>query len=111
GPTTLLTRVTRIFQKNVFTETTPAARTGHRAGLFVARRHVAAAARRQRTVVGGGSRCKPPVVETTGHCFRPVIYNENTYHRVSRRKRPAEVPARKTFPSCPANPMAGDPKS
>jgi hypothetical protein len=51
--------------------------------------------------VMGGSRCKPPVVETAGHCFRPVIYNENTYHSVQRRKRPREVPARKTSPSCP----------
>src|SRR5262249_13380402 len=48
-PTTLLTRVTRIFQKSVFTETTPAARTGHRAGFFAARTHIAAAVRRQRT--------------------------------------------------------------
>src|SRR5215471_3196136 len=35
--TTLLTRVTRIFQKSVFTEATPAARTGHPAGRFAAR--------------------------------------------------------------------------
>jgi len=42
SPTTLLTRVTRIFQKSVFTEATPAARTGHPAGLFVARTHIAA---------------------------------------------------------------------
>src|SRR5215469_12638231 len=39
----LLTRVTRIFQKSVFTETTPAARAGDRAGFFVARSHAAAA--------------------------------------------------------------------
>src|SRR6516225_7949923 len=32
-----LTRVTRIFQKNVFTETTPGARAACRAGFFVAR--------------------------------------------------------------------------
>jgi len=38
-----LTRVTRIFQKSVFTETTPAARTGCRAGFFVARTQAAAA--------------------------------------------------------------------
>jgi len=38
-----LTRVTRIFQKSVFTETTPAARAGCRAGLFVARPQAAAA--------------------------------------------------------------------
>src|SRR5262249_16697756 len=41
----------------------------------------------------GGSRCKAPVAETRSHCFRTVIYNENTYHSVWRRKRPAEVPA------------------
>jgi hypothetical protein len=38
-----LTRVTRIFQKSVFTETTPAARAGCRAGFFVARPQAAAA--------------------------------------------------------------------
>jgi hypothetical protein len=38
-----LTRVTRIFQKSVFTETTPAARAGCRAGFFVARTQAAAA--------------------------------------------------------------------
>src|SRR5262249_53953240 len=38
-----LTRVTRIFQKSVFTETTPAARAGDRAGFFVARPQAAAA--------------------------------------------------------------------
>src|SRR5262249_27119798 len=42
SPTILLTRVTRIFQKSVFTEATPAARTGHPAGLFAARAHAAA---------------------------------------------------------------------
>src|SRR5262245_23896221 len=36
-PIFLLTRVTRIFQKIVFTETTRDARAGYRAGLFVAR--------------------------------------------------------------------------
>jgi hypothetical protein len=41
-----LTRVTRIFQKSVFTEATPAARTGNRAGLFAARTQDAAAQRR-----------------------------------------------------------------
>src|SRR5262249_60450989 len=40
-----LTRVTRIFQKNVFTKATPAARAGCRAGLFVARTRAAAAPR------------------------------------------------------------------
>ncbi|HEX2352824.1 MAG TPA: hypothetical protein VHJ16_08595, partial [Xanthobacteraceae bacterium] len=39
----LLTRVTRIFEKKVFTETTPAARAGDRAGLFAARTQAAAA--------------------------------------------------------------------
>src|SRR5215472_12931071 len=39
--TTLLTRVTRIFQKSVFTEATPAARTGHPAGCFAAWAHAA----------------------------------------------------------------------
>jgi hypothetical protein len=38
-----LTRVTRIFQKSVFTETTPVARAGCRAGLLVARTQAAAA--------------------------------------------------------------------
>jgi F0F1-type ATP synthase gamma subunit len=38
-----LTRVTRIFQKNVFTETTPDARPDGRAGFFVARPARAAA--------------------------------------------------------------------
>jgi len=38
-----LTRVTRIFQKSVFTESTPAARAGCRAGFFVARTQAAAA--------------------------------------------------------------------
>src|SRR5262249_22609716 len=38
-----LTRVTRIFQKSVFTESTPAARAGDRAGFFVARTQAAAA--------------------------------------------------------------------
>jgi hypothetical protein len=38
-----LTRVTRIFEKKVFTETTPAARAGDRAGLFAARTQAAAA--------------------------------------------------------------------
>src|SRR6516162_8142964 len=33
--TTLLTRVTRIFQKSVFTEATPAARTGHPLGVLL----------------------------------------------------------------------------
>src|SRR5215510_1500052 len=42
-PTSLLTRVTRIFQKSVFTETTPATRAGDRAGFFVARTQAAAA--------------------------------------------------------------------
>jgi hypothetical protein len=42
-PTFRLTRVTRIFQKRVFTETTPAARAGCRAGFFVARTQAAAA--------------------------------------------------------------------
>src|SRR5690349_5433842 len=41
--TFLLTRVTRIFQKSVFTEITPAARAGCRAGFFVARTQAAAA--------------------------------------------------------------------
>src|SRR5205809_5677166 len=35
-----LTRVTRIFEKSVFTETTPRARAGCRAGFFVARTRV-----------------------------------------------------------------------
>jgi hypothetical protein len=39
----LLTHVTRIFQKRLFTETTPAARAGDRAGLFAARTQTAAA--------------------------------------------------------------------
>jgi hypothetical protein len=39
-PIFLLTRVTRIFQKIVFTETTRDARAGYRAGLFVARARV-----------------------------------------------------------------------
>src|SRR5205807_2373610 len=43
-----LTRVTRIFQKNVFTKATPAARAGCRAGLFVARTRAAAARRSRR---------------------------------------------------------------
>src|SRR5262249_56646013 len=38
-----LTRVTRIFQKSVFIEITPAARAGCRAGFFVARTQAAAA--------------------------------------------------------------------
>ena len=38
-----MTRVTRIFQKSVFTEATPAARAGCRAGFFVARPQAAAA--------------------------------------------------------------------
>jgi hypothetical protein len=38
-----LTRVTRIFQKNIFTETTPEARAACRAGFFVARAARAAA--------------------------------------------------------------------
>src|SRR5262244_2573493 len=38
-----LTRVTRIFQKKVFTETTPGARAACRAGFFVARAAHAAA--------------------------------------------------------------------
>jgi hypothetical protein len=39
----LLTRVTRIFQKSVFIESTSAARAGDRAGFFVARTRAAAA--------------------------------------------------------------------
>jgi len=35
-----LTRVTRIFEKSVFTESTPEARAAHRAGFFVARTRV-----------------------------------------------------------------------
>jgi hypothetical protein len=38
-----LTRVTRIFQKKIFTETTPGARAACRAGVFVARAARAAA--------------------------------------------------------------------
>src|SRR5262249_58235693 len=38
-----LTRVTRIFQKKIFTETTPGARAACRAGFFVARAARAAA--------------------------------------------------------------------
>jgi hypothetical protein len=38
-----LTRVTRIFQKKIFTETTPGARAACRAGFFVARAVRAAA--------------------------------------------------------------------
>src|SRR5262249_43550461 len=41
--TFLLTRVTRIFQKSVFTEPPPAARAGCRAGFFVARTQAAPA--------------------------------------------------------------------
>src|SRR5215468_3085558 len=59
--TTLLTRVTRIFQKSVFTEATPAARTGHPAGLFAARTHIAAAAMRQRMQTAG-CRKRPAIV-------------------------------------------------
>ena len=101
--TTLLTRVTRIFQKSVFTEATPAARTGHPAGRFAARAHAAAVPgvfsrverRRRRDDIRVRQRIRhgtiamqASVAETAGHCFRPVIYNENTYHSVWRRKRP-----------------------
>src|SRR5262249_55999897 len=41
-----LTRVTRIFQKKIFTETTLEARTACRAGFFVARRRACGRARR-----------------------------------------------------------------
>src|SRR6516164_3448048 len=40
-----------------------------------------------------GSRCKSPVVGTTGHCFRPVIYNENTLPQRVDAQTTAEVPA------------------
>src|SRR6516164_8548095 len=43
SPIFRLTRVTRIFQKNIFTETTPGARAACRAGFFVARAARAAA--------------------------------------------------------------------
>src|SRR6516225_105782 len=101
--TTLLTRVTRIFQKSVFTEATPAARTGHPAGRFAARAHAASVPgvfsrverRRRRDDIRVRQRIRhgtiamqASVAETAGHCFRPVIYNENTYHSVWRRKRP-----------------------
>src|SRR5262249_55156324 len=45
SPIFRLTRVTRIFQKKVFTETTPGARAACRAGFFVARAARAAARR------------------------------------------------------------------
>src|SRR5215471_7154424 len=82
SPTTLLTRVTRIFQKRVLTEATPAARTGHPAGLFAARTH-----NRGRGQVPGHANRR--LQKRPGHCFRPVIYNENTYHSVWRRKPPS----------------------
>src|SRR5262249_14949900 len=33
--------------------------------------------------------CKLPVAETGGHCFATVLYNENTYRSVWRRRRAA----------------------
>src|SRR5262249_23275974 len=73
-----LTRVTRIFQKSVFTETTPAARAGCRAGFLLR-------ARKPRPRMPAGALCRPPVGETSDHCFATVLYNENTYHNVWRR--------------------------
>src|SRR5262249_13838600 len=91
APTFRLTRVTRIFQKSVFTEATPAARAGCRAGFFVARRASRAGATDDVTCPPPHprmptSRCRPPVAETGGHCFATVLYNESTYHSVWRRR-------------------------
>ena len=41
-----------------------------------------------------GWRCKLQVAETSGHCFAPVLYNENTYSDVWRRKRRGRSPDR-----------------
>ena len=49
-----------------------------------------------------GWRCKLPVAETSGHCFATVLYNENTYSNVWRRRRLA--------PSDPAQWVGGDPR-
>src|SRR5262249_61091343 len=54
SPIFRLTRVTRIFQKKVFTETTPGARAACRAGFFVARAARAAARRVSRVAVKTG---------------------------------------------------------
>src|SRR5262249_44301871 len=87
---TVLTRVTRIFEKRVFNETTPVARARVRTGLLLRGR--------------GGYfpyRCKPPVAETNGLCFRPVLYRENTYRSVWRRKRLPTAVSLETEPRAP----------
>src|SRR5262249_8626078 len=73
-----LTRVTRIFQKNVFTKATPAARAGCRAGLLVApdaarlRRDLGGRPpRRARPTRGRGERAPAPF-----SWFRLVFYNQ-----------------------------------
>src|SRR5260370_40839428 len=89
-------RVTRLCQKSVFTESTPAARAGDRAGFFVAR-PPAAAARGTRSgnapaCGDGDTNCR--LQKRGGHCFAPVLYNENTYSDVWRRKRRGRSPDR-----------------
>ena len=129
-PTSLLTRVTRIFQKSVFTETTPAARAGDRAGFLLRgrvcgraprvlpclqkkqrntgdhsdavserpkRESVPAAARGMQSgnapaCEGGATNCR--LQKMRGHCFAPVLYYENTYSDVCRRKRRGRSPDR-----------------
>src|SRR5262249_9513828 len=97
----LLTRVTRIFQKNVFTKTARAGPAGAAAGFFVARTRAPA----MRLSVGGlegddmgfqirgvarSARSSPAIGDCKNGwpvllpCFRPVIYREPYNSAVSR---------------------------
>jgi hypothetical protein len=110
-PTFRLTRVTRIFQKSVFTETTqPPGRDAAPGFLLRARKPRPRQAgfsclQKNREIQEitampfqkgesddvprpppypwtRAARCTPPVAKTSGHCFATVLYNENTNHDV-----------------------------